>query len=118
MRAVSVRQPWAELILLGHKMIDVRSKRTALRERGVLVAGGVSYAGVVTRIGGGGVFFESHAPLQKGQSVLIRFKLACFDEPLIAKGEIRHGSRFFRVLNEVPTLLMIGIVLLAVLRTF
>jgi hypothetical protein len=33
MRALSVRQPWAELILLGHKTIEVRSKMTHLRER-------------------------------------------------------------------------------------
>jgi hypothetical protein len=33
MRALSVRQPWAELILLGHKTIEVRSKATRLRER-------------------------------------------------------------------------------------
>ena len=33
MRALSVRQPWAELILLGHKTIEVRSRRTNLRER-------------------------------------------------------------------------------------
>jgi hypothetical protein len=33
MRALSVRQPWAELILLGHKTIEVRSRRTHLRER-------------------------------------------------------------------------------------
>jgi ASCH domain len=33
MRALSIRQPWAELILLGHKTIEVRSKATYLRER-------------------------------------------------------------------------------------
>jgi hypothetical protein len=33
MRALSVRQPWAELILLGHKTVEVRSKATHLRER-------------------------------------------------------------------------------------
>ena len=33
MRALSVRQPWAELILLGHKTIEVRSRATHLRER-------------------------------------------------------------------------------------
>ena len=30
----------------------------------------------------------------------------------------RHSQRFYRVVNEVPTLLMIGIVLLAVLKPF
>ena len=33
MRALSIRQPWAELILRGHKIIEVRSRRTHLRER-------------------------------------------------------------------------------------
>ena len=33
MRALSVRQPWAELIILGHKTIEVRSRRTNIRER-------------------------------------------------------------------------------------
>ena len=39
MRALSVRQPWAELILLGHKTIEVRSRRTNLRERVYIYAG-------------------------------------------------------------------------------
>ena len=39
MRALSIRQPWAELILLGHKIIEVRSKRTNLRERVFIYAG-------------------------------------------------------------------------------
>jgi putative membrane protein len=30
----------------------------------------------------------------------------------------RHTQRFYRIINEVPTLLMIGIVLLAVLKPF
>jgi protoporphyrinogen IX oxidase len=30
----------------------------------------------------------------------------------------RHSQRFYRFVNEVPTLLMIGIVLLAVLKPF
>jgi hypothetical protein len=39
MRALSVRQPWAELILLGHKTIEVRPKATPLRERIYIYAG-------------------------------------------------------------------------------
>ena len=39
MRAFSVRQPWAELILLGHKTIEVRSRRTHLRERVFIYTG-------------------------------------------------------------------------------
>jgi hypothetical protein len=38
-RALSVRQPWAELILLGHKTIEVRSQRTNIRERVHIYAG-------------------------------------------------------------------------------
>jgi putative membrane protein len=30
----------------------------------------------------------------------------------------RHSERFYRVMNEVPTLLMIGIVILAVVKPF
>jgi putative membrane protein len=30
----------------------------------------------------------------------------------------RHSERFYRIINEVPTILMIGIVLLAVLKPF
>jgi hypothetical protein len=39
MRALSVRQPWAELILLGHKTIEVRSRRTNILERVHIYAG-------------------------------------------------------------------------------
>jgi hypothetical protein len=38
-RALSIRQPWAELILLGHKTIEVRSQRTNIRERAYIYAG-------------------------------------------------------------------------------
>jgi putative membrane protein len=30
----------------------------------------------------------------------------------------RHSQRFFRIMNEVPTLLMIGIVILVVIKPF
>jgi hypothetical protein len=39
MRALSIRQPWAELILLGHKTIEVRSGRTNILERVHIYAG-------------------------------------------------------------------------------
>jgi hypothetical protein len=39
MRALSVRQPWAELIILGHKTIEVRSQRINIRERVHIYAG-------------------------------------------------------------------------------
>ena len=39
MRAISVRQPWAELIILGQKTIEVRSQRTNIWERVYIYAG-------------------------------------------------------------------------------
>jgi len=35
---------------------------------------------------------------------------------LLARGENRHSSRFFRFINEIPTLLMIAIVILVVVK--
>ena len=35
-----------------------------------------------------------------------------------AKGENKHPAKFYRILNEVPTVLMIVIVLLAVMKPF
>jgi len=35
-----------------------------------------------------------------------------------ARGENRHSSGFYRVINEVPTLLMIGIIALVVVKPF
>jgi hypothetical protein len=39
MRALSIRQPWAEFILRGHKTIEVRSRRTNILERVHIYAG-------------------------------------------------------------------------------
>ncbi|MGH7935420.1 MAG: CopD family protein [Chthoniobacterales bacterium] len=36
----------------------------------------------------------------------------------LAKGTNRHGSRFFRIVNEAPTVLMAGIVILVVVKPF
>jgi putative membrane protein len=35
---------------------------------------------------------------------------------LLARGDNRHSPRFFKVINEIPTLLMIVIVILAVVK--
>ena len=35
-----------------------------------------------------------------------------------AKGENKHSAKFYRILNEVPTVLMIAIVLLVVMKPF
>ncbi len=75
---------------MGASYVQARQyERAPIREKGVLVVNGVSYPGVVSRIGGGGLFFESPLQLEKGQAVLVRFRLQCFDEPLVVKGEIR-----------------------------
>ena len=36
----------------------------------------------------------------------------------LAAGTSRHDSRFFRIVNEVPTLLLVGIVILVVVKPF
>ena len=35
-----------------------------------------------------------------------------------AEDRNRHSQRFYRIINEVPTLLMIGIVILVVVKPF
>jgi putative membrane protein len=35
-----------------------------------------------------------------------------------AAGKNRHDPRFFRIINEIPTILMVGIVILVVLKPF
>ena len=67
-------------------------ERAPLRERATLVINGANYPVIVSRVGGGGVFVETTLPLEKGTQVLVRFRLACFDEPLVVKGEIRWIS--------------------------
>ena len=36
----------------------------------------------------------------------------------LAAGKSSHGARFFRILNEVPTMLMVGIIILVVIKPF
>jgi len=36
----------------------------------------------------------------------------------LADGTSEHDAKFFRILNEVPTLLLIGIVVLVVVKPF
>lgn len=35
-----------------------------------------------------------------------------------AKGENKHSKRFYKILNEVPTVLMIGIIFLVIMKPF
>lgn len=50
---------------------------------------GATLNGTISRVGGGGLFFETSSKLDKGTSVLVKFRLACFEEPLVVKGEVR-----------------------------
>lgn len=50
---------------------------------------GVPHAGSISRVGGGGLFFETPLKLEKGTTVLVKFRLACFDEAVVVKGEVR-----------------------------
>ena len=53
---------------------------------------GVSQTGMISRVGGGGLFFETPLKVEKGTNVLVKFRLACFDEPVVVKGEVRWLS--------------------------
>ena len=64
-------------------------ERAPIRERAVLVSDGVSYQGIISRIGGGGVFFETDLDLAKSDAVLVKFRIACLEEPVLVKGEVR-----------------------------
>jgi protoporphyrinogen IX oxidase len=56
--------------------------------------------------------------------ITLVFLLAAFNGFLssaakkFAKGENKHSEKFFRIINEVPTLLMIAIVTLVILKPF
>lgn len=72
----------------SHRQVR-RYERAPIRERGTLVVGGVSHTGTISRVGGGGLFFETALALDKGAPVLLKFRLACFDEAVVVKGEVR-----------------------------
>lgn len=69
-----------------------RYERAPIRERAILVHNGVSYNGVISRIGGGGVFFETPLELPRGENVLLKFRIACLDDALVVKGEVRWAA--------------------------
>jgi len=55
--------------------------------------------------------------------VLLVFMFACHGmfagyRKRFARGENKHSAKFYRILNEVPTVLMVAIVLLAVMKPF
>ena len=64
-------------------------ERAPIRERGTIVVNGIAHTGTISRVGGGGLFFETPLSLLKGSSVLLKFRLACFDEAVVVKGEVR-----------------------------
>ena len=72
----------------SHRQVR-RYERAPIRERGTLVVNHVPHAGWVSRVGGGGLFFETPLKLEKGAAVLLKFRLACFEEPVVVKGEVR-----------------------------
>jgi hypothetical protein len=91
MRALSIRQPWAELILLGHKIIEVRSKRTHLRVRVFIYAGlnriepaeearitqeySIDVDGLPRGVLVGTVMIEGCLPLKEDDSQAARFEI-------------------------------------------
>ena len=105
MRALSIRQPWAELILLGHKTIEVRSQRTNIRERVYIYAGrsrieaeeearvadqfGIDVDGLPRGVLVGTIEIVGCRPLEKSDS-----EAACF--------EIDQADGFFAWLLERP----------------
>jgi len=105
MRALSVRQPWAEVIILGHKTIEVRSRRTNIQERVHIYAGrsrikAEEEAGIATEFGidvdglprgvlVGIVEIVGCRPLEKSDSTA-----ACF--------KITEASGFYAWLLERP----------------
>ena len=48
---------------------------------------------------------------------VIHYRLACWRRDFAADRN-RHAARFYRMVNEVPTLLLIGIVILVVVQPF
>lgn len=68
-------------------------ERAPIRERAALVVHGATHTGWVTRVGGGGLFFETPLLLERGEFALLKFRLACFDEALTVKCEVRWAAR-------------------------
>jgi protoporphyrinogen IX oxidase len=63
----------------------------------------------------------SHAPWLHAKIALVVLLTANYfylvwTRQVLARGEIRRSPRFFKILNEIPTLLMIGIVILVVVK--
>lgn len=76
---------------------------------------GIMLAMIIGKGGMGGWF---HA-----KTVLLVFMFGCHGmlskyRKQFAKGENKKSAKFFRILNEVPTILMVGIVILAVMKPF
>ena len=67
-------------------------ERAGIREPITLLMFGQRYRGIITRIGGGGIYVETDAPAERSYPVLMRFRLACFDKPMTFKGAVRWVS--------------------------
>ncbi len=59
---------------------------------------------------------------------MIKFLLVCLmtgfhhwcslERKALARGNYRHDGRYYRMMNEVPTLLMVGIVIIVIVKPF
>lgn len=72
----------------------------------------------ITKAGAPGTGYWLHA-----KGLLLFFMFGCHGmmsryRKAFERGENKKSAKFFRILNEVPSLLMIGIVILAVMKPF
>lgn len=102
-------------------------QRFALMERrlfGIMsigAAGTVLFGGLLFGYGPWSSYL--HAPWMHGKLTLV-FLLLCYHLWLylsmrrFAEGSNRHGQLYYRIANEVPSVLLVGIVVLAVVKPF
>ena len=96
-----------------------------------LLSGVMNPAMIVTvGIGIWMVFYRAEAPGWWPSAIWLHIKIALVALMLVIHGllakwrrdfaadHVPHSSRFFRVINEAPTLLLIGIVILVVVQPF
>lgn len=69
-----------------------RYERAPVREPVVILWQNHRFRGLVTRIGGGGVYVVTDAPTEVDDRILLRMRLPCFDAPVVFKGEVRWSS--------------------------
>lgn len=67
-------------------------ERAPVREPVVIMLHSRRFRGIVTRIGGGGVYVVTDAPADREDHILLRMRLPCFEKAVIFKGEVRWTS--------------------------